>query len=548
VKIAKWLLVILMTLVLGSSVPLMSMAEEVENIVAFNGYPVILHDPALVADFFDIIAATNLYDTLTYPAPTSEAGVGVRPHLAVNWEASPSCKTWTFTLRKGVKFHDGSELTAEDVVFSTKRMIAIGRGFFCAYFFCVENVTAPNKYKVVFELDKPISVFPHTLVRLSIVNKNIVMQHIKPGEYGEFGDYGREWLKTHDAGSGPYVLKEHKRNQYLIADRFKDYFLGWESWEGWNPELKPIDRVLLRTVVEPATIKTLMKRREHDIVNQWQSMETYEALDKIEGIDKFFITNGLTYVLPLNSKRPPTDDIHFRRAVRYAFNYDAVLGLVPGAKRGRPVPSVLRGCNKELPLPHRDLEKAKEELKKSKYNPEEVVFTQIWSTGVANEDKICLQLQKDLAEIGIKAEIRPCPWAKFQDVIRRPETTPNGTLYTFVPYYPSADEWLYYMYHPKAVTGGDHTSHWIKDEEVGELIDQSRALIDIEERVKLYKKIQERVMSLVVGINVFEIPEIHAKQDYIIGPKEVYPVKGPNFNFWDYRIDLKRKQEIVKRG
>lgn len=537
---AKCLLISLMVLVLGAgSFGCVAPAKpvEVENIATFDFFPPVNTDPALIMDYSDIQTSFNLYDTLTYPAP----GGGIEPHLATNWKLSPDAKTWTFTLREGVKFHDGTELTAEDVVFSMERMLAIGMGF-SGFFLPVERVTAPDKYTVIFELNMPFAEFPVVLVRLPILNKDLVMQHIEPGEFGELGDYGQKWLAMNSAGSGPYILVEHKPMETLLMERFEDYFLGWESFE---PGLVPIDKVLFRMIWEPAPIITLMKAREHDMTDMWQSMEVYVTLAAIEGIELFSINIGNLYTIWLNTRCPPTDCIHFRRAISYVFDYQAILGLIPGSTQAGPIPSVVSGFDPELPLFYRDLEKAKEELEMSKYDPKEVTFKLTWTAGIPFQEKIAIQLMTNLKEIGIEnVEITGVPFAMHAAMVGSLETTPNASMFMFSCYYPSADFYLYYMYHP-ALTGGMYAAHWMADEELGELIDQARATLNEEERLALYKRLQKEIMARVPAIYIGDIPEIRAKQDYIYGPKNIYPVKGPNENFRNFQLNSERKTKLL---
>lgn len=420
-------------------------------------------------------------------------------------------------------------------------MLAIGKGL-SGFFLPVERVTAPDKYTVIFELNRPLSEFPVMLVRLPILNKDLVIQHIEPGEFGELGDYGQEWLKTNSAGSGPYILVEHKAMETLLMERFEDYFLGWESF---GPGLVPIDKVLIRMIWEPAPIITMMAAREHAITNMWQSMETYETLDAIEGIQLFSNAIGNIYTLWLNTRRPPTDCIHFRRAISYAFDYQAILALIPGSERTGPIPSVLPGFDPELPLFYRDLEKAKEELERSIHDPEEVTFTLTWTAGIPFQEKIALQVMVNLREIGIEnVEITGVPWAMHAAMVGAVETTPNASMFMFSSYYPSADFYLYYMYHP-VNTGGIYAAHWMADEGIGELIDQARATINEEERQALFKVLQREIMARVPAIFLADVPEIRAKQDFIYGPRNLYPVKGPNFNFRNFQINLGRKAELL---
>ncbi len=127
--------------------------------------------------------------------------------MAETWDVSDDGLTYTFHLRQGVKFHNGDELTAEDVAFSAQRLFDIGEGF--AYLLRtvdadgnviagVKSVDALDDNTVQFTLAQPFGPFVPALVRLYIVNKDQVMENIDKTEnmYAEMGDYGKKWLLT----------------------------------------------------------------------------------------------------------------------------------------------------------------------------------------------------------------------------------------------------------------------------------------------------------------------------------------------------------------
>jgi ABC-type transport system substrate-binding protein len=106
--------------------------------------------------------------------------------------------------------------------------------------------------------------------------------------------------------------------------------------------------------------------------------------------------------------------------------------------------------------------------------------------------------------------------------------------------YVSADSFIYYMYHPNNV-GGIYAAHWYKDEELGQLIDQSRETLDFEKRLEIYRRIQEKIASQVLAFYPYEIPALFTSQDYLIGPKETFSVVGPTINMHNWRINLTQK-------
>jgi peptide/nickel transport system substrate-binding protein len=159
-------------------------------------------DPAVGNDQSDVITMINLYDSLVFPGVDGQPV----PHLASSWESSDDGLEYVFHLRDDVKFHSGNALTAQDVVYSMKRMLAIGEGFAYLYLDVIEDVKAEDDYTVKFTLSNSFGPFVGSLIRFQIVDSVLLTQHydMSVSSYGEAGDYGKTWLLTNDAGSGPY--------------------------------------------------------------------------------------------------------------------------------------------------------------------------------------------------------------------------------------------------------------------------------------------------------------------------------------------------------
>ncbi|MEA1963917.1 MAG: ABC transporter substrate-binding protein [Candidatus Aerophobetes bacterium] len=536
VKIGRYLTLIVVVFLIGCGSPV-SAEKAVDNMAVINGMPVILPDPAVAMDWYDMQVVYNLYSTLIYPTPEGT----VRPHLAQDWEAvDGKLDHWRFTLRRGAKFHDGSELTAEDVVFSMNRFMTMGKGL--SGVLGKVTATAVSKYVVDFILEKPNSVFPEILKLFSVLNKDLVLKHIQPGKYEEFGDYGEDWLMTHDAGSGPYIMVSHTPGERMEAKRFKEYFLGWESW---GPDTEPIERLIFIMESETATLIMLLKSGRLDLeANGAFSRLTFKDIRDTEGIH-INPTWPQVWTVWMNTRVPPTDDVHFRRAILYAYDYEAVLEQYApfGAQETGVYPSTLPGYIEIPPQPRRqDLEKAREELALSKYDPAETTVVFHYCGGLEAEKEICLQLQADFAKLGVKVEVVGPAWPQYEAECTAPETTPNLSIFMFPLNYPSPDSFIQYMYHPDNV-GGIYASHWYAEEELGQLIDRSRETLDFNARLKIYRQIQEKVASQVLAFYPYEIPALFTSQDYLIGPKETFPLVGPTINMHNWRINLTLKQE-----
>ena len=468
-------------------------------------------DPAVGNDYVGSTSLANLYDSLIFP----NAQGGVDPWLAESWDVSDDGSTYTFHLRQGVKFHDGSDLKASDVVYSFNRLKTIGEGY--AYLVVtpdVESVKAVDDATVEIKLTKPSALFLPSLVRLYVASEALVRQNTKPdGPYGEDGDYGKEWLQTNDAGSGPYKVKEFPLEQYLLMEKFSDW------WGEFNPNAP--DEVRFIGTTEAVTVRSLMENKELEITDQWQSFEAYQALEKIEGAKIAALPSMSSFYYMVNTKKPPTDDIHCRRAMAYAFDYEAAIGLEwPGTKQMvGPVPASLAGHDPNVFVFQRDLDKAKEELAQCKYASEldQYPVDVNWVAEVPDEEKWALLFQSNMAEIGIKVDVVKTPWLSLVENTSKLESSPSiATIYVSSDL-PEAGLMLKQRYH-SSTTGTWQQNEWLQDSQLDSEIDDALATLDEQERFDKYAKIQEKLVELAPSIWIYDQVEKHAYRDCVDWP------------------------------
>ena len=454
--------------------------------------------------------------------------------------------TYTFTLRKNVKFHNGDPLTAEDVVFSAQRLMTIGEGY--AYLFTpiVDKITAPTPQSVRFTLKQQFGPFLNALVNLYVLNRKQVSAHLeKPGDYGEWGDYGKKWLLTNDAGSGAYMVKEMKMAERFVAVRFPGY---WNEFDAANP-----DSFTQIATEEPVTIRTLMAKRELEVSDQWQSEENFAAMAKIDGVSIARFPSGNILTFSLNVQKAPTDDVHVRRALAYAMDYDSLLkGVYPSSKQATgPVSSVLSPSTGAAPYAT-NIDKAIAELKQSKYAadiakyPLDICYPAEWVAA----DKMALLFQASAAKAGIVVRIAKQPWAKMIADVAQPESTAHVNILTYAPHYGEAGSPLS-RYHSR--NGGTWEGvEWLKDARIDALITEALATVDPKARKAKYDALTKQLIELCPSIWAVDVTEQHAYQSGYMewgADKRVkaggsaIPVQGYNF----YMRDLKVFPEKMKR-
>lgn len=497
-------------------------------------------DPGTGEDCTSSIAYVNLYDSLVYPDMDNQPVA----QLADSWETSADGLTWTFKLKEGVKFHDGTELLASDVVYSMNRLLTLGEGF--AYMFTdyVDSAEATDDYTVVFHLKESFAPFLSILPRLYVLNEDLVKANYEDGAYGEDGDYGKAFLAENDAGSGAYYLTAMKTGDRICMEKFDDYFAGWDSKDK-APEAV---EVIMNT--EAATVRTMMNNGEIQMSDQWQSNEAYDALGKIEGVSVGEFVNGQMLYLMLNTKKAPTDDVHVRKALAYLIDYDQVCSILfPGYVRATAqVPENLFGHTAEGFDYSYNLDKAKEELQQSKYYGDlssgAMELEVEWISDVPDEEKLALLIQSLGAQIGLKVKVTKVPWATHVDNCGSIDTTPNASTCFVSTEYPEAGAMLYQRFHSDTA-GTWQQTEWLQSADVDAAISDALTTTDEAEREKKYQAIVKQAGEDVWGIAVAAQAEKHAYRDTVEIPaikraeagESVSTPLGYNYLFRDYVLN-----------
>lgn len=452
--------------------------------VGISGTPDL--DPAIANTGSSLIAMVNLYDTLVYPG----ADGGVEPRIAESWETSDDGLTYTFKIKSGIKFHDGSELTAEDVKFSMDRLLTIGEGYAYVFEDAVDSTEATDDTTVVFHLKKAFGAFPDSLIRLYILNKDLVMSHLEDGSYGENKDYGKSWLVTHDAGSGAYEAKELVQQDYFYAEKYDDWFMGWDN------ENAP-EAFKLMAITEASTVRTMMSNRELDITDQWQSSETLTALSKLSGVSIGEFSTYLEYNLYFNTKLAPMDDLNFRRAMCCLIDYDTICEsiFIDSVKSTGPVSASVNG-HADTTTYKFDEAKAKEYLAASKYadNYKDYPVEILCNSDVPDLEKVALLIQQAAADVGITIEISKAPWVSIIDRMGSEDTTPQMLAINSSPCYNDAGAYLESRYSSKTA-GTWEQGEWLQDTELDASIADAIATQDQTERYEKYATIQSHIVD-----------------------------------------------------
>lgn len=440
-------------------------------------------DPAVASTNSENIAMVNIYDTLVYPDSKETSGVVGR--IADSWEVSADGLTYTFKLKQGIKFHNGDELKADDVVYSMDRFLTIGEGNSYIFEGYIEpgDTEATDDYTVVFHLKQSFGPFLNALVRLYIVNAEQVIanEDKSASTYGDHGDYGKAWLLTADAGSGAYKAVTLVQQDYFYAEKYDDWFVGWKN------ALAP-EAFKMMAITEATTVRTMMNNRELDLTDTWQSTETLDALSKIDGVSIATYSNTLAYHMYFNTQAAPLDDINVRRALNCLVDYDTVCNniLLGSTPLVGPVPSKMKGHVDTNTTFQYDIEKAKEYLAASKYadNYQDYPIEIVVNSDVADLEKIALLLQASAQQVGLQIEISKAPWVSLIDKMGSVETSPQITMINFGSPVDDAGTLIQSRY-AKSTQGTWNNGEWLQDEKLE--ADLADALMTPDETARMQK-------------------------------------------------------------
>jgi peptide/nickel transport system substrate-binding protein len=473
-------------------------------------------DPALVSALMETGVAQNMYDPLIF-ADQDNLGKP-KAWVATSWEVSTSGLNWTFHLRQGIKFHNGMELTARDVVFSLDRMMAIGKGqtsMWKGFIFPGDTIAVDN-YTVQINLKKSFSCLPSTFVQFLIVSKEGTMAHKQAGDYGEFGDYGVAWLRENDEGSGPYKLKTWLGHLNYVLTKFEGY------WAGFKPGSP--DEVRMYVAVDEPSQKMALVKGDLDQIDKCSGLTTWEELQKEAGIVVQVDPTAIHYYAAMNCMKPPLDDVHVRRAISYAFDYQTAVSSVmtKGSTLAKgPIGSIEFGYNNNTPYYTRDLDKARVELALSKYSSAELEALKdleyAYPATNPRQENIGLLLQTNLKDIGFNVIMKPMLLTAWVSTMVDNQTTAHFNDFESSTRYPSAD-YHAFIYYSKQ-WGSWPGSHWWKNETVDALLERSRASSNETEIYAIYDEVARTVVDQAVSLFIGDEAHYCAYRDYIKGYK-----------------------------
>ncbi|MDO4339520.1 MAG: ABC transporter substrate-binding protein [Eubacteriales bacterium] len=489
-------------------------------------------DPARGSGANDDMLYINVYEALVKP---SEEDGSALPWLATEWSYDEETMDYTFKLREDVVFADGTPFTAADVKYTMDRMLTINDGYSYLFTNYVESTEVIDDYTVSFHLTQTYGPFVSALEQCYILNSTLMQENTEEsGDYGENGDYGTNYLLDHSAGSGAYEITAFEVNSSYTMTRNS-------NWWGEAGEKAPSE-IQLSQVTDAATTKMLLQGGDVDFIHGYQESATVKSLTAA-GYETAALTEfGEDYFM-MNVKAAPTDDVHIRRAISYACNYEAMSEMYSGAEIPTgPVPQNLWGYSSDTDTFTYDLEKAAEEIAQSAYadNLADYPVTMSYIQGNGETGKLTMLLAETMQQLGFTVNIQETPWVSFCDAETDVSTSPNITNCFVSASYPEAGSLLESKY-ASWTLGNYNQNEWLQDDTLDSMIEEALATVDDTEREAKYAEIQKYVVNEVVPsvyVLVSTVNPVWNKDsfEWCVSEGEIRPVISWNYYFNDFTM------------
>ncbi len=443
-------------------------------------------DPQTAFDVPSAAIRFNLYDGLYRWVDNPPRLI---PWLAESHTVSADGRTYGFKLRQDVKFHDGSALTSADVVYSVERLIALRKGPAGNFL----DVIKPGKTRaidpatVVFELASPSAIFLKTLPDILVVNSTLVKANERNGDWGE------GWLARNEAGSGSYRLRRHDPAVGFTASRFADHFAGWSG--------RPIDDLEFRTVLDTNTRVQGLIRGDFHGTDGYLPYDQILRLRRAPGVTVIEQETMRIFGLSLNNSQPPLNNVHFRRALAYAFDYDGFIRNILKNSVSRnpgPNPNTIWGTPPGLKGYSYDLEKARAELAQVPGPVRPLTIMAL--AGLGDSEQAAILFQNSLRQLGLEASVEVAPWSVAASRMAQAETRPDIVPIWKSTFYPDPNNWVGEMFGSRYAA---RTYSFYNNAEFDRLLDRAMISDDQEERRKLYEAMTQMVSDDAAGIFIY---------------------------------------------
>jgi peptide/nickel transport system substrate-binding protein len=487
------------------------MAKQIDDIISL--------DPAESFEFSGNEADSNIYDRLlTFDFDKVS---DIEGKVAESWSVADDGRTYTFKIRKGLKFASGNPVTAEDVAWSLRRAVILNKspGFILTQFGfkkdnAAETIKATDPETLVLVTAKPVAptFFYYCLTAnvASIVDAKTVQGHVKND------DYGNEWLRQNSAGSGPYRLRAWRANE--------SYTLEANPHAAAPPKTR---RVVVRHVPEAATQRLLLEKGDIDIARNL-TKDQLAALASNSDIAVQSSRKGSLMYLGLNQKNPNLAKPEVREALKYLVDYDGIEKNILASTyvvHQAFLPKGFLGALEDKPFAY-DPEKAKALLAKAGLpNGFEVTMD---AQNVSPFSEVAQAIQATFGKAGVKVDLVPAD--QKQVITKFRARNHDIVLLRWGPDYqdPHTNAETFAVNEDNSNDARSKTLAWRNSWYIPEMSKKVLAAVeerDAEKRATMYEELQREHQKTSPFIIMFQEIEVAARRKNVDGF-----VMGPSFD------------------
>lgn len=462
------LLMILAMIATGCGSPPQDATPESKPLIVSQRSDAVVLDPHANNDNASSRVMRQIYETLVNQNENME----LEPGLAESWEKIDDL-TFEFKLKKGVKFHNGEELTANDVAFTLKRALGSSHVSHIVGAINPEGIEVIDPYTIRISTYEP---FAPLLAHLAHTASGILNEKAVT-EAGD--DYSQN-----PVGTGPYMLSNWVVGETIELVRFDDYH---------DEENKgKIEKIIFKAISEDGNRTIELETGGVDIAYDISATD----VDRVENSDQLQLIRDMnlsTTYIGFNTAKEPFNDVRVRQAINYAIDMDLIVEAVylgTGEPSKGPLGPNVWASNRNLKPYEYNLEKAKELMKEA--GLENGFKTTIWTNENQQRMDIAEILQNQLREINIEAEVNVMEWGAYLEGTAAGEH--DMFILGWVTVTGDPDYGLYPLFHSS--THGDAGNRtFYSNERVDELLDLARVNVDPEIREKAYMEVQEIVRN-----------------------------------------------------
>lgn len=452
-----------------------------ETLVIGRGGDSVYLDPALPTDGESFKVTRNIFENLVNFNYEKQNNEIVNTGLAKKWKISNHNQTYTFYLRKGIQFQDGTAFDAKAVVFNFERWANPknkGRVKYYPVLFggfkkkdIIKSVKAKNQYTVQITLNRPFAPFLRELAMppFAIASPTAIKK------------WGKEFTK-HPVGTGPFKFVKWKPNNIIVLKKNDHY------WKNGYPKL---NRVIFKVIKNNHSRLTALENGEIDLMTGLNPSDLPAVKGK-KNIKVFYRPPLNTGYLGMTVTRKPFNNVKVRKAMNYAINKKAIVHAFYSKKAKvavSPLPPTIPGFDSKLKPYSYNPQKAKKLLTQAGYP--HGFSMELWAMPVPRPympdgKKIAQAIQADLAKVGIQAKIVSYDWATYLQKASKGEA--DAFLLGWTGGTGGADAFLSNLFSSSSI-GGNNTARF-SSQKVDQLLVKARAEESQKKREQTYKKIQ----------------------------------------------------------